>query len=133
MDAAGRRRFGGELTTGARATIHAKANGQQWAAVKLALGAALNAASLGDAIETIGHCEVAKATCVELAVPSPPPVHAVEPDEPLGIAAVMVLTGYSKSRLRHCGKDLPGYHKYPNGKVIWWKRQLLAGIQGDLP
>lgn len=117
----------------ATTTLHAKNTGPQWSAVKLALGAALDAALRGAAIETIGQCEVAKAACIELAAPSPPAVQVVEPDEPLGIAAVMALTGYSKSALRRQGKHLPGYHKYPNGKVVWWKRQLIEGLQGGPP
>ena len=118
--------------TGATATLHAKAKSQQWTAAKLALGAALDAVLRGAAVEAIGQCELAKAACVELAVPSPP-LHVAEPDEPLEIAAVMALTGYSKSALRRKGHELPGYHKYPNGKVVWWKRQLIAGLQGDSP
>ena len=84
-------------------------------------------------METIGRWEVGKPACTEPAAPSPPTVQVVEPDEPLGIAAVMALTGYSKSALRRKGHELPGYHKYPNGKVVWWKRQLIAGLQGGPP
>jgi len=100
-----------------------------------ALAAAAAAVERGAYAEAIGHLSVGKQQCVELATPAapvvPPPVAAVEPDEPLEIQAVSTLTGYSVSRLRHMGHKLPGYKKWEDGKVTWWKRQLVAGIQGE--
>jgi hypothetical protein len=99
------------------------------------LAAAVAAVERGAYVEAVGYLSVGKQQCVELATPrpSPPPPTptALEPDEALDIRAVSLLTGYSESRLRHRGHTLPGFKKWPDGKVTWWRRQLLAGIQGD--
>jgi hypothetical protein len=99
------------------------------------LAAAISAVERGDLPEAIGHLSLGTQQCVQLATPLPPPAPpapaVVEPDEALDIHAVSTLTGYSVTRLRHRGHTLPGFKKWPDGKVTWWKRQLLAGIQSD--
>jgi hypothetical protein len=105
------------------------------AAVLGTLAAAVAAVERGAYAEAIGHLAVGKQQCVQLAAPSPAPPPrpptALEPDEALDIHAVSLLTTYSVGRLRHMGHTLPGYKKWPNGKVTWWKRQLVAGIQRE--
>jgi hypothetical protein len=99
------------------------------------LAAAIAAIERRALAEAIGHLSLGMQQCVQLAAPPPPlssiPTGVLEPDEALDIHAVSTLTGYSVTRLRHRGHTLPGYKKWPDGKVTWWKRQLLAGIQGD--
>jgi hypothetical protein len=100
------------------------------------LAAAISAVERGDLAEAIGHLSLGTQQCVQLATPPPPPAWAIpsgvlEPDEALDIHAVSTLTGYSVTRLRHRGHTLPGFKKWPDGKVTWWKRQLVAGIQSD--
>jgi len=101
-------------------------------AALLELDAARAAIERGAIHEAIGHLEVSKDRCTQLVLaPTVAAAPAVEDDEPLTIAQVVRHTGYSLGRLRHMGHTLPGYKKWPNGKVTWWKRQLLAGIQGN--
>jgi len=101
-------------------------------AVLLELDAARAALERGAIYEAIGHLEVSQDRCKQLVLaPTVATAPAVENDEPLTIAQVVPLTGYSIGRLRHMGHKLPGYKKWPDGKVTWWKRQLLAGIQGN--
>jgi hypothetical protein len=97
------------------------------------LAAAIAAVERGALAEAIGHLSLGTQQCVELATPPPlsPVPTVLEPDEALDIHAVSTLTGYSVTRLRHRGHTLPGFKKWPDGKVTWWKRQLVAGIQSD--
>ncbi len=102
--------------------------------VLVTLAAAMAALERGAVAEALGHMHVATQQTVQIATPPtppatrpPPPVVAVD-DEPLDIKAVATLTGYSVQRLREMGHTLPGWKKWPGGKVTWWKRQLLAGI-----
>jgi hypothetical protein len=60
--------------------------------------------------------------------PAPDPA-PVEPGDPLEIGDVAKLTGYSESRLRHMGDTLPGYKKWPSGKVTWFKNLLVHGMK----
>jgi hypothetical protein len=97
--------------------------------VLLELEAARTAVERGALVEAIGHLEVGKARCLQLAEPPPPPPPPHERDEALDIRAASLVTGYSVSRLRHIGHTLPGYKKWENGKVTWSRRFLEAAIQ----
>ena len=98
-------------------------------AVVSQLDAARAAVDRGALFEAIGHCEAAKAQCLQIA-DTPTPPASTAPDEALDIRAVSTLTGYSVSRLRAIGHKLAGYKKWPDGKVTWSRRLLEADMQG---
>ena len=100
-------------------------------AVVSQLDAARAAVDRGALFEAIGHCEAAKAQCLQIADTPAPPVPTA-PDEALDIGAVHTLTGYSVSWLRHMGHKLPGYKKWPDGKVTWSRRLLEAEVHGTI-
>lgn len=103
------------------------ANGAR--AVVSQLDAARAAVDRGALFEAIGHCEAAKAQCLQIA-DTPTSPAGVAPDEALDVRAVATLTGYSVSRLRAIGHKLAGYKKWPDGKVTWSRRLLEADIHG---
>jgi hypothetical protein len=94
------------------------------------LDAARAAIERGAVVEAIGRLELGKQLCGRLAAPDTAAAEPTEADEALDIKAVSALTGYSVSRLRHMGKTLPGYKKWPDGKVTWWRRRLVAFARG---
>lgn len=96
-------------------------------AVVSQLDAARAAVDRGALFEAIGHCEAAKAQCLQIA-DTPAPPAKVAPDEALDIRAASALTGYSVSRLRHMGHTLAGFKKW-HGKVTWSRRLLEAELQ----
>jgi hypothetical protein len=95
------------------------------------LEAARAAFERGALVEAIGHLDLGKQLCGRLAVPALTPSDATAPDEALDITAASTITGYSVSRLRHIGHTLPGYRKWPDGKVTWSRRRLTTFAQGN--
>jgi hypothetical protein len=98
-------------------------------AVLLELDAARTAVERGAFVEALGHLEVGKTQCLQIAT-ARPASEPREPDEAIDIQGASALTGYSVTRLRHIGHTLPGYKKW-RGKVTWSRRLLEASLQGN--
>jgi hypothetical protein len=86
-----------------------------------------DAALSGRCNDVIYHCKVLEWLCMPDDLMAPPP--SPELGKLLDITTVAELTKYSKSRIRHIGHTLPGYFKFPTGKVGWWSGPLEAAMR----